>query len=383
MDSATIQVEEGRSLSKQASDLPVSTERLQQSLPLTAPPFEPSIIDFELHSTNLRNRAACLLAGPRRNENDPLPRPVFHSIEPSSFRISQSTPIPDIINFFTRDQGVRDLTEDLIQATMVSVGPMAHGGVADIYQAILPNGTKVAVKCLRQTTRSESTEVKRASRELAAWSKLEHNNVLAFLGLALFNGRLAMVSPWVEPGNVIAVLSQDPTLDRYRLNTQLASAIVYLHRDANVIHGDLKGDNVLYSEDGRIKLTDFGLAIVESQTWILSQTDPGGGTLRWMAPELITEEGRRSKEADIYAMGMTMLEILTGRVPFQEIRSAFGIINAVVQRKEIPARPDTILAQSRRGLMLWAVLVRCWSYYPKERAKAEEIEVLMSLLGPD
>ncbi|QRW12101.1 Tyrosine kinase domain protein [Ceratobasidium sp. AG-Ba] len=90
-----------------------------------------------------------------------------------------------------------------------------------------------------------------------------------------------MVSPRVEPGNIIAVLSQVPTLDKYRLNTQLASAIVYLHRDANV--GDLKGDNVLYSEDGCIKLADLGLAIVESQTWILSQTNPGGGTLRWMS----------------------------------------------------------------------------------------------------
>ncbi|KAG8683788.1 hypothetical protein FRC09_015852, partial [Ceratobasidium sp. 395] len=73
------------------------------------------------------------------------------------------------------------------------------------------------------------------------------------------------------------------------------------------IHGDLKGDNILISDDGRLKLTDFGLTMIHQTALEFSKTAKGGGTQRWMAPELLAETSERSKEADIYALGMTLL----------------------------------------------------------------------------
>ncbi|KAG9097351.1 hypothetical protein FS749_006524 [Ceratobasidium sp. UAMH 11750] len=138
----------------------------------------------------------------------------------------------------------------------------------------------MAIKCLRQ---HDPKHIKRTARELNTWSKLKHRNVLELFGLAVFHGRLAMVSPWVEYGSVRSVVSKWPTVDRYNLCRQLALAVKYVHQE-NVVHGDIKGDNLLVDSNGVAKLTDFGLAIMEDQAFQFSHTDPGGGTAQWMAP---------------------------------------------------------------------------------------------------
>ncbi|KAG9097347.1 hypothetical protein FS749_006520 [Ceratobasidium sp. UAMH 11750] len=86
----------------------------------------------------------------------------------------------------------------------------------------------------------------------------------------------------MEYGGARSVASKWPTVDRYNLCRQLALAVEYVHQE-NVVHGDIKGDNLLVDRDGTAKLADFGLAIVEDQGLRFSQTDPGGGTARWMA----------------------------------------------------------------------------------------------------
>ncbi|KAG9095772.1 hypothetical protein FRC07_011032, partial [Ceratobasidium sp. 392] len=206
--------------------------------------------------------------------------------------------------YFTEASGVQDLTGQFISDSFhCSPHPIACGGLADVYRATLGDGTQVAVKCLRRTTHSDSKELKRTARELCTWSRLRHENILEFRGLAKFRNCLAMVSPWMEYGSVMSLVNRDPNVDRFGLCKQLVNAVSYLH-EIGVIHGDLKGDNVLVSSEGVVKLTDFGLSIAHDANLKLSETDPGGGTLRWMAPELLTDTGVRCKETDVYALGM-------------------------------------------------------------------------------
>ncbi|KAF8593508.1 kinase-like protein [Ceratobasidium sp. AG-I] len=215
-----------------------------------------------------------------------------------------------------------------------------------------------------------------------------------------------MVSPWNKRGNVMKYMEEKPDLDRYALCTQLVNAVVYLH-ESDVIHGDLKGDNILVSEDGTIQLTDFGLTIMHDAMIQFSKSEDWvGGTLRWMAPELVfgvdgglaehtsqplsetltrakesksdTQAAKLCKETDVYALGMTMLELITGKPPFKEIERNAAVILALAKGKR-PHRPNKILDQSHRGVPFWEILQKCWAQTPADRLTVNQVEALVSL----
>ncbi|KAF8706721.1 Structural maintenance of chromosomes protein, partial [Rhizoctonia solani] len=238
-----------------------------------------------------------------------------------------SRPLNDIVKHFTLVSRLRDLTHEL--------GPYPNartswGGIGDIYRGALHDGTEVAIKTLRRSrTKSESKIIKYTAREIAAWSKLDHPNILEFLGLAVFQNQLVMVSPWMHYGDVVEFATQRGA-NRCSLCLQLSSAVAYMH-SMHTVHGDIKGvgysyqvpsrslllmnmsgqANALVSEDGIVKLTDFGLTILQEPDVYISFTEKGGGTERWMAPELLLEEAAvRSEKADVYALGMVGLHLV-------------------------------------------------------------------------
>ncbi|KAG8772633.1 hypothetical protein FRC12_002963 [Ceratobasidium sp. 428] len=142
--------------------------------------------------------------------------------------------------------------------------------------------------------------------------------------MASFRDRISMVSPWVDPGNFYKFIVRFPEADRMDLCLQVANGLAYLHAN-NVIFGDMKAQNVLVGFDGIAMLTDFGLSVLDRSKMLFSTTEnPGGGSTRWMligehqAPELISGATGRSREADIYALGMTWIEFLTGEFPFPQ-----------------------------------------------------------------
>ncbi|QRV88451.1 Tyrosine kinase specific for activated [Ceratobasidium sp. AG-Ba] len=212
----------------------------------------------------------------------------------------------------------------------------------------LTDSTQVAVKCLRQ---HDPKHVKRTARELR-----------------MFGDGIPVDGVW-----------------KYRLGLEemarhkAASTIEFLHSE-NVVHGDIKGDNLVMDNDGVIKLMDFGLAIMNEAVFRFSQTDPGGGTSRWMAPELYGDDPQRSKETDVYAMGMTMLEIITGDVPFREIKVGHAVGMAVAHHRRIPRVPE-LEAETASGqdMMVHGLLKWCWKYDPKERPTAGKV---VSALDP-
>ncbi|KAG8739657.1 hypothetical protein FRC12_016247, partial [Ceratobasidium sp. 428] len=288
--------------------------------------------------------------------------------------ITSDTPLPTVVQWLANRSSITDLTDELARPLTVSPFAVARGGLSDVYRATRSNGAQLAIKCLRQ---HDPKHIKRTARELNTWSKLKHENVLELYGLAVFQGCLAMVSPWMKYGSVNAALKNKPNMDRYKLCLQLSSAVKYLHRE-NVVHGDIKGENLLMGQGGTLKLTDFGLSIMHDKAFQFSQTDPGGGTCRWMAPELYQEGAERSREADVYAMGMTMLEIITGDVPFRDIRLGHQVIWAVVQDRRTPGVPELQTEPlTPEAKIMHIVLQWCWKYEPNERPTARRICSLM------
>lgn len=288
--------------------------------------------------------------------------------------IEVNTPLPMVVDYLASHSKIPNLTEQLSDASTRTLSVAARTGLSDIYCLALSDGTQVAVKCLRQ---HDPKHVKRTTRELNVWSKLKHKNVLELSGMALFKDCLAMVSPWMVYGSVNSVLRKWPEMNRLPWCLQLARAIEYLHQE-NVVHGDVKGDNLVMDQDGTVKLTDFGLSIMDEAVFQFSQTDPGGGTTRWMAPELFGDGPQRSRETDIYAMGMTILEIITGDVPFREIQSGHSIIWAVRQERRTPQVPELEHnSASGQDMILLGVLKWCWEYNPAERPTARQVAYML------
>ncbi|KAG9120178.1 hypothetical protein FRC07_004432 [Ceratobasidium sp. 392] len=220
-------------------------------------------------------------------ENDHLANTQTH--------VSSCTTASDAFEYLIQ-HGCFDLTAQLDLASCPDAA-LIGGRFGEVWHGRLNNHTQVAIKCLRLHTVDEASVkvIKRAAKELRLWSKLKHDNVLELLGFAMFQERLAMISPWMKNGTLRDYVQEHPEVNRWGL-----------------VHGDLKAANILVSADGVPKISDFGNSVLANCSLSFSGTNvAGGGTARWMAPELTAREDSaaadRSMSADVYALGMTIL----------------------------------------------------------------------------
>ncbi|KAG8791761.1 hypothetical protein FRC12_008182 [Ceratobasidium sp. 428] len=281
----------------------------------------------------------------------------------------------DVIEHLTK-HGCEDLTKTLDES---SASPVSAGGLGDVYRGSLRDKRLVAIKALRVSFDSDDEPdrlPKRAARELYAWSQCNHFNVLPLLGLVQFEGQIRMVSLWMENGSLPEYLNQHPDTDRCNMSVQVANGLSYIH-GTDIIHGDLKGQNVLVSEKGVPMITDFGNAVLQRGNLQFTETRKAAQfTPRWtasyFAPELLVSETvTLSKEGDVYALGM---EIITGTVPYSDWTNEMSLIFAIGARNETPKRPEAhILKGSAHGDKLWSLLIKCWSSKPKRRPKSSEV----------
>ncbi|KAG8796173.1 hypothetical protein FRC12_003764 [Ceratobasidium sp. 428] len=323
----------------------------------------------------------------------------------STPNITSQTTIQEIISLLSQ-HGCPNITDglDLPNCTQWRVN---GGGQGDIHEGALINGVRVAIKISRGDqsidaskgnkslkTRTYYTE-QRVARELYTWFTLSHPNIAELLGMAVFQGRIAMISPWIAPGNFYKFISEFPEADRMDLCLQVADGLAYLHEN-QVIFGDLKAQNVLVGSDGIAKLTDFGLSILQKSHIVFSATSAtGGGSARWMvcyellepardladfehlqAPELIESSTERSFEADVYALAMTFVEILTDELPFPHISDDMKVMFAVLYKNDAPVRPKRLEVESLRHREWWRLLTQCWGRQPEMRPKATDWSLL-------
>ncbi|KAF8746899.1 Histone deacetylase (HDAC) interacting, partial [Rhizoctonia solani] len=260
---------------------------------------------------------------------------------------------------------------------------VAEGGFGDVWRGRLTDGTSVAIKVLRYSLirSDESKDNKRAMREIYNWSKLEHKHVHKLLGVTMFQERLGMVSVWMEHGTLKQYLDQHTNLDRHKLCFQIAEGVTSSERlkYARKVHGDLKASNILVSSDGTLKLTDFDYSIISDCSVAFSATTRGGGgTLRWMAPELLMSEDlvERNKFTDIYALGMTFLETLTNALPYSECQRDIQIYRKL-DHEEYPKRSMTHFPDNRLGNSMWKMLIKCWNHNPSSRPTADKVLVTL------
>lgn len=228
------------------------------------------------------------------------------------------------------------------------VDTLGEGGMANVYLAtdiILQR--KVAVKVLRMDLQNDQKTVQRFQREALATSELSHPNIVSILDVGAEKGMQYLVMEYVDGPNLKEYIHEhNPlTLDRViEIMDQILSAIALAHQH-NVIHRDLKPQNILMDPSGRVKVADFGIAIALSQQSI-TQTNSLLGSVHYMSPEQ-ARGSMATKQSDIYSLGIILYELITGDVPFGG-ETAVSIAlkhfqeNIPSIRKQYPAVPQAL-----------------------------------------
>ncbi|EJC99226.1 kinase-like protein [Fomitiporia mediterranea MF3/22] len=238
---------------------------------------------------------------------------------------------------------------------------------------------KVAIKRLRVHIQTERVFARRLAKELAIWSKLDHTNILPLLGYVMEGDYPSVVSEWIENGTVGTYLKANPNADPVPLIVGIANGLNYLHRN-DIVHSDVKADNVLVDHTGKPLICDFGISRVLSSALSITGTSTGGlrGSIRWMARELLDVPGdiRHTKETDVWAFGMTVYEILTGEFPFAHLKLDVFVVLAVM-RGELPVRPPAFVEWSETLQSIWSVCEKCWVSSPGNRVTMENIVVML------
>ncbi|KAF7336076.1 Kinase-like protein [Mycena sanguinolenta] len=233
--------------------------------------------------------------------------------------------------------------------------PTFGGGFGDVFQASY-QGKMVALKRIRTFTADSTTHRHRLQfyKEALVWQGLRHHFILPLLGIdsSTFAPSFCMVSPWMKHGTVLKYLRDHGREQVNRLLLEIAQGLDYLH-SMNVVHGDLRGTNILITDDKHACLSDFGLATTiadADSTMGVTSSSNHAGSVRWFAPELIepTNFGCtkfiRTKASDVYAYACVCIELYTGNPPFSHLQDVAVILQVIKgeRPKKPPAMPVAI-----------------------------------------
>jgi serine/threonine-protein kinase len=195
---------------------------------------------------------------------------------------------------------------------------LGEGGMGEVYRALDEMLDRdVALKMLKPELARRQGTVDRFRAEAITLAKLDHPGIARIHGCSRHDDRWFIVMEFVRGETLLGRLSRAgrlPWTEAVPIVCQLLDALEYAHR-RGVIHRDMKPANVLMSDEGAIKVTDFGIARVLG-TQRATRTGHIVGTLEYMSPEQVRGEEVDGR-ADLYAVGILLHELLTGRVPFR------------------------------------------------------------------
>ncbi|KAH9032801.1 Pkinase-domain-containing protein [Lactarius pseudohatsudake] len=242
---------------------------------------------------------------------------------------------------------------------------IGRGQFGAVYRALnLNTGQMVAVKRIGLEGLKEE-EISQLMREVDLVKRLSHPSIVKYEGMARDENTLSIVLEYAENGSL------GQTLKAFgKLNEKLVASYVfkilegldYLHR-SDVVHCDLKAANILTTKTGNVKLSDFGVSL--NLRAMEREIKDVAGTPNWMAPEVIELKGA-SPKSDIWSLGCTVIELLTGRPPYGDIGNAMTVMFRIVE-DESPPIPE------RFSGPLVAFLKECFHKDPSMRPSAEQL----------
>lgn len=246
---------------------------------------------------------------------------------------------------------------------------LGEGGMAQVYLARdVRLGREVAVKVLDQRLAERPGFRERFQREARVAAALDHPHIVPLYDFGESGYELYLVMPFISGGSLQDVLKRVPlsVSEVVTYGSQMADALDYAHR-RSVVHRDVKPANMLIHADGRLLLSDFGLAkiISSSARPATPQRHPDAGTPEYMAPEQI--EGRTDERSDIYALGVVLYLLLTGHLPFTGATANMVMEGHLYRLPEQPRQLNPAVTPAMQSVILRALAKHSEDRY--QRAK--------------
>jgi tripartite motif-containing protein 71 len=255
------------------------------------------------------------------------------------------------------------------------VRQIGAGGMGRVFQAVdTKSGKVVAAKILFASSEADLEALLRFQQEGAVLSTLKHPNIVTVYGTFLEEHTSCIVMELLE-GQSLGELLDAGSIDRGRLRDvaqQTARALAYAH-GKGIVHRDIKPDNIMVSNDGPVKVTDFGIArILRPGSTLNTMTGMTLGTPLYMAPEQI--EGREvDGRADIYSLGAVLYQAVTGRPPFEGADPITVAFRHVHDAPEPPGRIGVDVPADWEALILKALAKEPADRYPSATAFEQAI----------
>jgi len=270
---------------------------------------------------------------------------------------------------------------------------LGSGATAEVFRGYW-NGREVAIKEIflqrkegrgRNPVKAELKGQISFTREVSVLSKVDHPNLVQFLGVCFQQRPLRVVMEFCAGGSLFDLVHNDLELElewwqQLKMCQDIAKGMHYLHAfKPQIIHRDLKSLNLLLArrvasekDEPHVKVTDFGTARMKDLDAEWEKMTKAAGTCHWMAPEVL--QGRYDEMADVYSFSMVMYEIICRDIPFDECEGS-----EVLDLVKTGARPDMELVPPNCPEALSGLMTSCWAHAPRERPSFER--VLQQLAG--
>ncbi|KAH9123467.1 hypothetical protein LEN26_009936 [Aphanomyces euteiches] len=249
---------------------------------------------------------------------------------------------------------------------------LGRGGFATVFKGRY-YGQAVAVKRFDQIVNMDSVGLeKMIAKEINGWKDISHERyILTLIGVCTKTPTPILVSELCRT-NIRRYIRDRPEM-LLRLVYQFACGLACLHK-ANIIHRDIKGDNVLITFQNTVAIADFGLSRTVTSLENTNTSVKRAGTLNWMSPEQYFMPRSVTAKSDVWSFGMTLWEILCDETPFRQC-SEYEFRDEIYQREnDRPEKPENLRPDHEP---LWTLITKCWRLKPEARPSADEIvEVL-------
>ncbi|MGC2332248.1 MAG: serine/threonine-protein kinase, partial [Candidatus Acidiferrales bacterium] len=219
------------------------------------------------------------------------------------------------------------------------LGVLGAGGMGKVYKVRNTISDRVeAMKILLPNLADQKELADRFLREIKLLASLNHPNIAALRTALTLDNQLVMIMEYVDGVTLASRLQEGPVpvADAVYYIDQVLAALVYAHQ-MNVVHRDIKPGNMMLTPQGVVKLMDFGIARPGNEAG-MTVTGTTLGSLNYMSPEQVRGE-KVDARSDLYSVGLSLYEILTGRLPF---RGESGYSLMVAQLQQLPEPPITL-----------------------------------------
>ena len=255
---------------------------------------------------------------------------------------------------------------------------IGEGGMANVYLAedtILER--KVAIKVLRGDLSNDEKFIRRFKREALSVSNLSHPNIVEVYDVGEEDGNYYIVMEYIEGKTLKQLLQKRGALtltEVIDIMSQLTDGLAHAH-EAYIIHRDIKPQNIMIEDNGRIKITDFGIAMALNSTQ-LTQTNSVMGSVHYLPPEQANGKGSTVK-SDIYSLGILMYELLTGSVPFKGDTAVEIALKHMKEKIPSVRKQNPTIPQSVENIILKATAKNPKNRYDSVREMYNDLQTAL------